>query len=244
MVFELPSVVGLSSVIGLSSNHHYWTNSMASICLRIVNARVFTNQKWTDGRRKRQILKPHLSNQTDRQTDRQTDGQCDHFMPFFGGIKMRVFTRLLYSLIRKTAPPPGGHFHDDWARNVTSRVLTNFFYYKNIRTCPPPGSHVFQRTGPIFELYSLSTKFLYSQIRKTAPPTGSHLLTKFHEDRTRNVASIVITNKCGRTDDRQKTDNKSSPEQSGDLKSKTDSFLKSVRRKKKEDSRDSIVKTI
>ncbi|KAH3701388.1 hypothetical protein DPMN_076373 [Dreissena polymorpha] len=173
------------------------------VLTRIVNARVFTNQKWTDGRRKRQILKPHLSNQTDRQTDRQTDGQCDHYMPFFGGIKMRVFTRLLYSLIRKTAPPPGGHFHDDWARNVTSRDMS-----------PPPGSHVFQRTGTIFELYSLSTKFLYSQIRKTAPPTGSHLLTKFHEDRTRNVASIVITNKCGRTDDRQKTDNKSSPEQS------------------------------
>ncbi|KAH3701424.1 hypothetical protein DPMN_076410 [Dreissena polymorpha] len=196
--------------------HHYWTNSMASIYLRIVNARVFTNQKWTDGRRKKTdpktsseqsvmsiYSKPKRKSVTDRLTDRLTDRQTNRqtnrrtlrsLYALLRGIKMRVFTRFLYSLIKKTAPPPGGHFHDDWAKN-----------------------HVFQRTGPIFELYSLSTK-------KTAPQTGGHvfqrtettfkpnqhiiktnistndlLLTKFHEDRTRNVASIVFTNKCGRT---------------------------------------------
>ncbi|KAH3873330.1 hypothetical protein DPMN_036563 [Dreissena polymorpha] len=33
---------------------------------------------------------------------------------------------------------------------------------------------------------------------------GTNLLTKFHEDRTINVASKVFTNKCGRTDDGQR----------------------------------------
>ncbi|KAH3731022.1 hypothetical protein DPMN_057027 [Dreissena polymorpha] len=32
---------------------------------------------------------------------------------------------------------------------------------------------------------------------------GTNLLTKFHEDRTINVASRVFTNKCGRTDGRR-----------------------------------------
>ncbi|KAH3886896.1 hypothetical protein DPMN_010909 [Dreissena polymorpha] len=46
---------------------------------------------------------------------------------------------------------------------------------------PPLGSHVFQRTGTIFELNSLII--------------GTNLLTKFHEDWTRNVASRVLTRK-------------------------------------------------
>ncbi|KAH3710417.1 hypothetical protein DPMN_069897 [Dreissena polymorpha] len=88
--------------------------------------------------------------------------------------------------------PPSGHFHDDWAKNVTSRV--------KMRHPPPlPGSHVFQRTGTIFKLNSRIQK-----TNKTALPTGGHfhdekmktalspwhpcfstetnLLTKFHED--------------------------------------------------------------
>ncbi|KAH3891500.1 hypothetical protein DPMN_015604 [Dreissena polymorpha] len=38
---------------------------------------------------------------------------------------------------------------------------------------------------------------------------GTNLLTKFHEDRTINVASRVFTNKCGRTDDRRPDDGQS-----------------------------------
>ncbi|KAH3807242.1 hypothetical protein DPMN_135577 [Dreissena polymorpha] len=59
-------------------------------------------------------------------------------------VASRVFTRFYYShwtinvpsraLTRKTAPPPGGHFHDDWAKIVTSRVFTR-------NTAPPPGGH-------------------------------------------------------------------------------------------------------
>ncbi|KAH3825087.1 hypothetical protein DPMN_126959 [Dreissena polymorpha] len=35
-------------------------------------------------------------------------------------VASRVFTRFLYSQIQKTAPPTGGHLHEDWAYNVTS----------------------------------------------------------------------------------------------------------------------------
>ena len=131
-------------------------------------------------------------------------------------VTSRVFTRFLYSLIRKTAPPTGGHvfqrtgttfelnqhiikaniltkLHEDWAWNVTSTVFTSFFFFW-------PSDLVFDPAWPSFELDRdiIVTK----------------LLTKFHEDRTRNVASRVFTNKCKRT----KTGHKSSPEQSGELK--------------------------
>ncbi|KAH3883237.1 hypothetical protein DPMN_007191 [Dreissena polymorpha] len=48
-------------------------------------------------------------------------------------------------LTRKTAPPHGGHCHDDGAKIVISRVFTR-------NTAPPPGGHVFQRTETFFEL--------------------------------------------------------------------------------------------
>ncbi|KAH3869760.1 hypothetical protein DPMN_032930 [Dreissena polymorpha] len=87
-------------------------------------------------------------------------------------------------------------FHEIWAKNVTSRVFTCFHYMHIEKNAPPTGGH------------------------ETAPPTGGHLhadwalnvtstvfeldrdiiwtnvLTKFHEDRTINVASRVFTNKC------------------------------------------------
>ncbi|KAH3819768.1 hypothetical protein DPMN_121512 [Dreissena polymorpha] len=90
-----------------------------NILVKNVNARVFTNQMWTDGRMddgQRPIIKPHQSN------------QC--------------------SITRKTAPPPCGHCHDDWANNVISRV------------------HVIQLTGTIFELNS--------RIKKTNVLTKFH----------------------------------------------------------------------
>ncbi|KAH3842238.1 hypothetical protein DPMN_115735 [Dreissena polymorpha] len=45
--------------------------------------------------------------------------------------------------------------------------------------CPAPGSHVFQATGTIFELVQNII--------------GTNLLTKFHDDRTINMASRVLT---------------------------------------------------
>ncbi|KAH3859676.1 hypothetical protein DPMN_102496 [Dreissena polymorpha] len=94
-----------------------------------------------------------------------------------------------------------------FTRNVASRVFT-------WNTAPP--------TGAIFEIDRgiIGTNLLF---KKTAPPTGGHtniltnfeldrgiiginLLTKFHEDRTRNVASRVFTNKIWTTDGRTDED--------------------------------------
>ncbi|KAH3770640.1 hypothetical protein DPMN_171932 [Dreissena polymorpha] len=68
---------------------------------------------------------------------------------------------------KKTDPHPGSHFHDDWANNVTSRKTA------------PSGSHVIQLIGPIFQLNS--------RIKET------NVLTKFHENRAKNVTSRVFT---------------------------------------------------
>ncbi|KAH3883284.1 hypothetical protein DPMN_007239 [Dreissena polymorpha] len=114
-----------------------------------------------------------------------------------------VFTCFHYIHIEKTAPPPGGHtnvstkFHDDWAKIVTSRVFTRFLYSHIKNTAPPPGCHVFQRTGTIFELNQF-TKDLASNVtsivfKLSRGINGTNVLTKFHEDRTINVASRVFT---------------------------------------------------
>ncbi|KAH3734735.1 hypothetical protein DPMN_041180 [Dreissena polymorpha] len=133
----------------------------------------------------------------------------------------RVLTRfynshIIYSHLRKNAPPLGGHifqakvtiseliqdiigtnllskFHEDLKINVASRVLTR-------KNAPPPGGH-FYDDSTINVAYRV-------HIMKNAPPLGSHvfqanvtifkliqdiietnLLTKFHEDWTINVAS-------------------------------------------------------
>ncbi|KAH3796933.1 hypothetical protein DPMN_150509 [Dreissena polymorpha] len=110
-----------------------------------------------------------------------------------------------FLLLEKTAPPTGGHvfqrtgttfelsqhnikaniltkFHENWAKNVTSHVFT----YK--RKMPPPLAAMFiHRSG--HEIFELDRDII-----------ETNLLTKFHEDRTINVASRVFTNKCGRTD--------------------------------------------
>ncbi|KAH3815846.1 hypothetical protein DPMN_144380 [Dreissena polymorpha] len=74
-------------------------------------------------------------------------------------------------------------FHEDRKINVASRVLTRFYYshiYIHIRkNTPPPSIHVFQPTSIIFELVQ--------------DIIAMNLLTKFHEDRTVNVASRVLT---------------------------------------------------
>ncbi|KAH3876384.1 hypothetical protein DPMN_000224 [Dreissena polymorpha] len=134
-------------------------------------------------------------------------------------VTSRVFTCFHYIHIEKNAPPTGGHvfspiwtifelvqdinktnvltnFHDDWAKIVTSRVLTR-------KTAPPTGGHVFQRTGTTFELnqHVIKTNIL-TNFELDRDLIGTKLLTKFHEDRTINVASRVFTNKCGQTDER------------------------------------------
>ena len=58
-------------------------------------------------------------------------------------------------------------------------MLTRFYYSHIRKNAPPPGGHVFQPTGIIFELIQ--------------DIIGMNLLTKFHEDKTINVASRVLT---------------------------------------------------
>ncbi|KAH3727394.1 hypothetical protein DPMN_053328 [Dreissena polymorpha] len=88
------------------------------------------------------------------------------------------------------------NFHDDWAKIVTSRVFTR-------KTAPPTGGHVFQHTGTTFELNQdiIKTNIL-TNFELGRDFIGIKLLTKFHEDGTRNVASRVFTSKCLRTDGR------------------------------------------
>ncbi|KAH3876972.1 hypothetical protein DPMN_000825 [Dreissena polymorpha] len=154
---------------------------------------------WTGGRRTKTNLKT-------------SPEQSDFFQ------LIREINKTNCSITRKTAPDPGSHFHDDWAKNVTSRV------------------HVIQLTGTIFELNShiketnvltkfhenwaknvtsrVFTCFHYIHIEKNAPPTGSHgfspiwtifqlvqdinktnVLTNFHDDWAKIVTSRVFTRK-------------------------------------------------
>ncbi|KAH3694142.1 hypothetical protein DPMN_081581 [Dreissena polymorpha] len=123
-------------------------------------------------------------------------------------------------------PPPGGHvfqptrtmfelvqyimginllttFHDDRTINVNSRVKHapapggQFFSTHrnhsqisvNKKNAPTKGGHVFQPTVTDFELVQDFT----------------NLLTKFHEDRTINISSNVLTTKKLTPHDGQKT---------------------------------------
>ncbi|KAH3849239.1 hypothetical protein DPMN_091635 [Dreissena polymorpha] len=123
-----------------------------------------------------------------------------------------------------SSTPPGGHvfspiwtivklvryinktnvltkFHDDWAKIVTSRV----------KTAPPTGCPVFQRNETIFELnqHIIKTKFLlFTSFKLDRGIIGTNLMTKCHEDRTRNVASRVFTSQMltdGRTTDKDRS---------------------------------------
>ncbi|KAH3887741.1 hypothetical protein DPMN_011760 [Dreissena polymorpha] len=115
-----------------------------------------------------------------------------------------------YIHIEKNAPPTGSHvfFTDlDHFRTRPRHQLNQLFTRK---TAPPTGGHVFQRIGPTFELnqYIIKTNIL-TNLELCRDFIGTKLLTKFHEDGTRNVASRR------RTDIRRtKTGHKSSPEQS------------------------------
>ncbi|KAH3832190.1 hypothetical protein DPMN_105468 [Dreissena polymorpha] len=124
-------------------------------------------------------------------------------------VSYRLFTCFHYIHIENTAPTPGGHvfqmfttifkptryphnqyinktkvltkFHDDWANIVTSRVFTR-------NTASPPGGHVFQRTRTIFEhnQHTIKTNIL-TNFELSRGIIGTNVLTKFNEDRTRNV---------------------------------------------------------
>ncbi|KAH3862279.1 hypothetical protein DPMN_025245 [Dreissena polymorpha] len=133
-------------------------------------------------------------------------------------VTSRVFTCFHHIHIEKNAPPTGGHvfspiwtifelvreinktnvltnFHDDWAKIVTSRVFTR-------KTAPPTGGHIFQRTFKLNQ-HIIKTN-IFTNFELDRDFIGTKLLTKFHEDRTINVASRVFTNKSIRSQLQQK----------------------------------------
>ncbi|KAH3712084.1 hypothetical protein DPMN_071763 [Dreissena polymorpha] len=123
--------------------------------------------------------------------------------------------------------PHGSHFHDDWTKNVTSRVhviqltgtifqlnsrikKTNVLnkFHENWRKFLPTGGHVFSPIWTIFELlhedWALNVTSTVFELDRDI--IGTYLLTKFHEDRTINVASRVFTNNVdGRTTDKDRS---------------------------------------
>ncbi|KAH3852966.1 hypothetical protein DPMN_095487 [Dreissena polymorpha] len=89
-------------------------------------------------------------------------------------VASRVFTR-------KNAPPPGGHVFQPTRtifELVQDIIRINLLTKKND---PPPCGHVFQAIGTIYELVQ--------------DIIGTNLLTMFHDDRTINVASRVLSRK-------------------------------------------------
>ncbi|KAH3773876.1 hypothetical protein DPMN_175247 [Dreissena polymorpha] len=113
--------------------------------------------------------------------------------------------------INQKRPPPGGHvFHPngtifDLAQNIIGKYLLtklhddqtiNIASRKNAR---PHGGHVFHLTTSIFILIQDIIKFYNIHIKKNAPTLWRpyiiviKLLTTFHDDRTINVASRVLT---------------------------------------------------
>ncbi|KAH3841988.1 hypothetical protein DPMN_115476 [Dreissena polymorpha] len=95
-------------------------------------------------------------------------------------------------------------FHEDWEKNGSSRLFKCFHCIHIEKTAPPPGGHVFPPIMTIFELvrdinktndltkfHDDWTKIVTSIVftRNTAPPPGGHL----HEDWASNVTSTVFT---------------------------------------------------
>ncbi|KAH3883039.1 hypothetical protein DPMN_006987 [Dreissena polymorpha] len=152
-------------------------------CLRSVNARVFTNQMWTDGRQTKTNPKTSPDQSAIFQLLREIN-------------KTNALTKFHDDW--KTAPPPwrpslkalkshviqltGTIFVLNYPKNVTSRVFTCFHYILIEKNSPSTSGHVFSPIGTIFKLVR--------DINKT------NALTNFHDDRTKTVPSRVFTNKC------------------------------------------------
>ncbi|KAH3801360.1 hypothetical protein DPMN_155009 [Dreissena polymorpha] len=217
IIFEL-----VQDIIGMNLQTKFHEDQTINVASRVnVNARVFTNQMWTDGRQTK--TNPKTSPE---QSDIYKTNLFTKFLDdWANNVTSRVFTSLLYKY-KKTAPPPGSHviqltgtifepnsriketnvqtkFHENWTKNVTSRkndpptggnVFSPILFTR--KTAPPTGGHVFQRTGTTFELNQHIIKAnILTNFELHRDIIGTNLLTKFHKDRTINVASRVFTNK-------------------------------------------------
>ncbi|KAH3770051.1 hypothetical protein DPMN_171330 [Dreissena polymorpha] len=123
--------------------------------------------------------------------------------------------------VHKNAPPTGSHVFTPiptifkLVRDINkTNVLTNFHDWAKIVT-----SSVYKENCPAHWRPYITKTNILTNFELGRDFIGAKLLTKFHEDETRNVASRVFTSKCLRTDGRMdirrtKTGQKSSLEQS------------------------------
>ncbi|KAH3886127.1 hypothetical protein DPMN_010128, partial [Dreissena polymorpha] len=150
-----------------------------------VNARVFTNQMWTDGGQ-RPILKPHLSNQAKNVTSTSRKTAPPPWRPYI--YKTNLFTKFhddwenyvtsrvhviqltriifeLNSCIKQTNVLT--KFHENWAKNVTSRTIFNLLRDIN-------------KTNVFTKFQDDWAKIVTSRVfkRKTAPSTGGHVFQR------------------------------------------------------------------
>ncbi|KAH3809687.1 hypothetical protein DPMN_138063 [Dreissena polymorpha] len=170
-----------------------------------MNARVFTNQMWTDGRRTK--------------TNPKTSPEQSAIFQIIREINTTNAKNV--TSIVKTAPPPDIYktkFHDDWANNVTSRVhiiqLTETIFELNSCIKETNVLTKFHEHWAKNTTSRVFTCFHYIQIEKNAPPTGVHVfspiwtifnlvrdinknnvLTNFHDDWAKIVTSRVFTRK-------------------------------------------------
>ncbi|KAH3778304.1 hypothetical protein DPMN_179759 [Dreissena polymorpha] len=139
------------------------------------NARVFTYQMWTNGQRTK--------------TNPKTSPEQSAIFHIFHYNKAKNVTSIVFDHKVSLEPHkencpshPGGHFHDDWANNVTSRV------------------HVIQLTRTIFKLNSciketnVQTKF-NENWAKNEYINKTNVWTNFHDDWAKIVTSKVFTRK-------------------------------------------------
>ncbi|KAH3740781.1 hypothetical protein DPMN_047492 [Dreissena polymorpha] len=154
-----------------------------------MNARVFTNQMWTDGLRTKTNLKT-----SPEQSGKLPHPPGSHFNcympPYRGHNKTNIFTKF-HDDWANNETNVLTKFHETWAKHVTSRVFTCFHcIQKKKKNAPPTGGHVFSPIWTIFQLvrhinktdvlinfHGEWAKIVTSRVftMKTAPPTGGHV---------------------------------------------------------------------
>ncbi|KAH3788863.1 hypothetical protein DPMN_167026 [Dreissena polymorpha] len=152
---------------------------------------------------------------TDQQTNRQTGQKqyVPHYYRLGVGLglgldihKTNVLTKFHDDWTKMKKTPLAAMFKEtnvltkfdkDWEYNVSYRLFTCFHYKHIEKTAQPPGGHVFPMYITIFKLvqdiHITNAKIVTS--REKDPP-GCHetyVLTKFHEDWTKNVTFRVFT---------------------------------------------------
>ncbi|KAH3872457.1 hypothetical protein DPMN_035673 [Dreissena polymorpha] len=103
----------------------------------------------------------------------------------------------------KTSPEQSAIFRQINKTNVWTKIVT---FRPNKENCPAHWRPYFSTEQNHFstQLHIIRANIL-KNFELDRDIIGTNLLTKFHEDRTINMASRVFTNKCGRTTDKDRS---------------------------------------